>query len=39
MLLVTPSHATIMECTEVSPIFSTKGAEGMPVSQRTALSV
>ncbi|XP_034248575.1 axonemal 84 kDa protein [Thrips palmi] len=30
MLLVTPSHATIPDCTEVSPQFNTKSAEGLP---------
>lgn len=30
MLLVTPSHATIPECTEVSPMFNSKSAEGFP---------
>lgn len=32
MLLVTPSHATIPDCSEVSPQFNTKSAEGLPVS-------
>lgn len=30
MLLVTPAHAAILECTEVSTQFNTKSADGLP---------